>query len=45
MKLEDRERSSSVKEVEVSSSSPFMRRGGKKLLCYVHEYICKFLIF
>ena len=29
MRLDDRERSSCVKEVEMSSASPFIRTGGK----------------
>ena len=32
MRLDERERPSRVKEVEVSSSSPFMRTGGKSWL-------------
>ena len=35
MRLNDRERPSCAKEVEVSSSLPFIRTGGKFSLCYV----------
>ena len=44
MTLEDRERPSSVKAVEVSSSSPFMRTGGKFWLCLREMTACFVLL-
>ena len=40
MRLDDRERPSCVKEVEVSSSSPFIRTGEKFWLCLREMTAC-----
>ena len=42
-RLDDRERPSCAKEVEVSSSSPFIRTGGKFWLC-LHEMTSCFVL-
>ena len=44
MRLDDREIPSCVKEVEVSSSSPFIRTGGKFWLC-LREMTACFALF
>ena len=43
MKLDERERPSCTKEVEMSSLSPFMRTSGKFLLC-IHEMTACFIL-
>ena len=45
MRLDDSERPSCVKEVEVSSSSPFIRTGGKLCLCLREMTACFVLLW
>ena len=45
MRLDDRERPSCVKEVEVSSSLPFIRTGGKFWLCLLEMTVCFALLW
>ena len=45
MRLDERERPSCVKEAEVSSSSPFMRTGGKFWLCLCEMTACLDLLW
>ena len=45
MRLDDRERPSGAKEVEVSSSSPFIRTGGKFWLSLVEITACFVLLW
>ena len=42
---EERERQSCVKEAEMSSSSPFMRTGGKLWLCLREMTACFVLLW
>ena len=44
MRLDDREGISCMKEVEVSSTSPFMRTGGKSCLCLREMTVCVVLL-
>ena len=45
MKLDDRERPNCVKEVEVSSSLPFVRTGGEFWLCLREMTACFVLLW
>ena len=45
MRLDNRERPSCVKEVEVSNSSPFIRTGGKFWLCLREVTACFVLLW
>ena len=45
MRLDDRERPNCVKEVEVFSSSPFIRTGGKFWLCLLEMTVCFVLLW
>ena len=45
MRLDERERTSCVKEVELSSSSPFIRTGGKFWLCLRKMTACFVLLW
>ena len=45
MRLDERERPSCVKETEVSSSSPFIRTGGKFSLCLREMTACFVLLW